>query len=563
MNQFSDSHTEFVRGLPREARPNEWVAIDTEFFGQDENRLHIPHGKFACLSVSYGSGETFLVEDEKDIKDSIAKISLGHWIMHNAAYDIRQLRRFVDIEQRPVWDTMLVEKGLWSGWYDDFALGDLSRRWLKTPIDKSLRSQFGSSGQMNEDLRVYSSMDALATVLVARAQYAYLMREEISMRHYWEIDEPCMWAIICMPPAQIDVDGWLKLASYHEKVGLQVQKELGINVASAKQVTELLAKNGIYVKGTNKKDVLLPLVRKLVYSNADGAKLVEKIIKARIYRKAASAYGKKWVDENVESGGLIHGDFWTIGARSSRMACSRPNLQNIPTRDLPMFRRLFTSLNGRMLIADAWQQEICVLAQRSGDKELGRALSEKRDLHQETADDFSISRREGKDINLGLGYGMSAQGLATRVGITLEEAERGIERRNERYREVKDWGDRMKHHAMVQDYVETSMGRRLWINRYDYQHDRHAINLPIQGTAAEHTKLWFVLCHRLSKERRIPFRIPLVVHDEIVADVPPSEVNAWSRALTECGTESGSQVLDGFQMTIGVKEGDNWGAKQV
>ena len=98
--------------LPREAKDGEWVSIDIEMYGQEKARLHRPHGVFACISISYGARETYLVEDVQDMRESLRRIRRGQWVLQNAAYDIRQLRRFVDIPQRPVWDTMLVEQGL-------------------------------------------------------------------------------------------------------------------------------------------------------------------------------------------------------------------------------------------------------------------------------------------------------------------------------------------------------------------------------------------------------------------------------------------------------------------
>ena len=554
----------YVRGLPREARDGEWISLDLEMFSQQEGRLHRPHGSFACLSISFGD-ESFLVEDVHDLQECFKRLQAGRWVFHNAAYDIRQLRALVDIKQRPVWDTMLMEAGLFSGWYDKFSLEDTYRRWTGNVISKELRDQFGKRSTLTDDMRNYAMKDASATLEVALAQDAYLSKETISSKHYWTVDEPCLWAVIDMPPAKIDVDGWLKLAEYHEATGLKIQGELGFNVYSHTQTKAALKKSGIFVRNTNRKDTLAPLAKKLL---AGGEKsksdLVQRIVDARVFRKAASTYGKDWVDKHVEPGGLVYGDYWTIGARSSRMACSNPNLQNIPTRELPIFRRLFISQfeDGVISVADGWQQEVCIMAWFSGDKNLGQALKERRDLHQETANDFGLSRRDGKDINLGLGYGMSAQGLASRTGITLKEAERGIEIRNKRYADVMNWGEKQRRAAFAQDYVETSLGRRLWINRYDKQWERHAINLPIQGTAAEHTKLWFVLCHEFCKSQGIPFRIPLVVHDELVADILRTEGEVWKTLLSEAGIQSGSVVVPGFTMQTKVKSGVSWGVKE-
>ena len=570
---MSTENVSYVKGLPlRDAYEGELVALDLEMFSQSEGRLHRPHGTFACLSVSFERGldgtdlaqHNYLIEEVHDLRELLHRIRLGKWVFHNAGYDIRQLRRFVDIPQRSVWDTMLIEAGLFSGWYDSYGLADLYRRWTGNVISKELQSEFGKVSTLSDQLRAYAIRDSRSTLEIAVAQNAYISSQGFSIKHYSLIDEPCMWAIMDMSPARIDVDGWLKLAEFHEAEGLRIQEELGFNVYSHTQTKAALKSAGIIVRSTNRKDVLGPTTRKLRAEGKNtGADYLQKVIDARVFRKAASTYGKEWVDQHVEEGGLVYGDFWTIGARSSRMACSNPNLQNIPTRELPIFRKLFISRfdKGVIHVADCWQQEVCILAWFSEDKNLVAALRERRDLHQETADDFRLSRRDGKDINLGLGYGMSAQGLAKRTGISLNEAEAGITLRKQRYPDVMAWGDRQRKNAFAQDFVETSTGRRLWINRYDRQWERHAINLPIQGTAADHTKLWFVLCHQFSRSERIPFRIPLVVHDELVADVPLGENEQWKGLLASTGALSGKEVVPGMDMSIGVQVGESWGAK--
>ena len=554
-----------IRGLPRPAKKGELVAIDLEMFGQDKNRLHRPHGQFAALSVSYGHRETYQIDDVHDLGEALERIGDGKFVLQNAAYDIRQLRRFTEIKQREIWDTMLVEQGLFSGWYEDFGLEHLARRWLNKVVSKDVRSSFGTRSTMTEEMRRYAARDAAITIRVARAQMKHIEREDLSMWHYWNVDEKAMWAIIDMPPSRINVDGWLKLAKLNERTGLRLQSQIGYNVLSHEVVKKELKDDiGVTVKNTKGKDTLEPLERKL-RGNGEIAKAdyIHKLLDARQYRKAASTYGQKWVDEHVEPGGLVFGDFRTIGARSSRMACSNPNLQNIPVRRGRQFRRLFipTHPRGRIYVADAWQQEVCILAWFSEDPKLTSDLMKGKDLHQQAADDFKLTRRQGKDINLGLGYGMSEWGLAARTGMTRAEARRGIMKRNSRYAAVKAWNDKQYAKAVALEYVETSVGRRLWINQYDRQWERHSINLPIQGSAAEHTKLWLVLCHEYARREGIPFRVPLVIHDELVADVPPGEGRTWRTLLRETGGGAGSTVVPGFKMRAEIVSGTSWGAK--
>jgi DNA polymerase I-like protein with 3'-5' exonuclease and polymerase domains len=552
--------------LPREAKKDEWVAIDIEMYGQDRARLHRPHGTFACISISYSPRETYVVEAVQDMRSALRRIRHGTWVLQNASYDIRQLRRFVDIPQRPIWDTMLVEQGLFSGWYEDFGLEHLARRWLNRVLSKDERSNFGKRSTLTEEMRRYAARDAYVTLQVARAQKAYVDEENLSMKHYWDVDERAMWAVLDMPPSRIDVDGWLKLAGMHEKIGMKMQDEIGFNVLSHEIVKKKIKEEtGEKLKNTKGKDTLEPLERKLRGQGRTGeADFLRHILDTRMYRKAASTYGQKFIDDHVEDGGLVYGDFRVIGTRSGRMSCTNPNLQNIPVRNLPIFRKLFVSQfpRGRMYVADAWQQEVCILAYFSEDRMLKEDLLKGKDLHQQAADDFGLSRRQGKDINLGLGYGMSEWGLASRTGMSMADARRGISKRQRRYGGVSAWNDKQKARAIALEYVETTMGRRVWINQYDRQWERHSINLPIQGTAAEHTKLWLILTHEYCRSQGIPFRVPLVIHDELVADVPPGEGKAWRSILTRTGVDGGAIAVPSFPMRTEIVSGRSWGAKE-
>ena len=182
---------EYKRGLPeRDAYEGELVSCDLEMFSQQEGRLHRPHGTFACLAVTYENGPqpgvrtNCLIEDVHDLRELFRRIHLGKWVFHNAAYDIRQLRRFVDIPQREVWDTMLIEAGLFSGWYDSYKLSDLYRRWTGNVISKELQSEFGRASTLSDALRVYAVRDSCSTLEIAVAQNAYIKSQQLSIKHY-------------------------------------------------------------------------------------------------------------------------------------------------------------------------------------------------------------------------------------------------------------------------------------------------------------------------------------------------------------------------------------------
>ncbi len=553
---------QILRELPREAKPDELVAIDTEFFGQTRARLHRPHGTFAAATFSYGRGQTYLIDKQSELKEAFDRIKKGQWIFHNALYDVRQLRRFVTIEQRPIHDTFLVEKALFGGWYLGFALGDLSRRWLGKPLSKESRSEFSHRDSMTEEMKQYAARDALATHQICMAQIQYIADDDIDMRHYWNVDEPTTWAVMDMPGVRIDVDGWLALAEQNETYAAQMEDALGINTMSPKQVKDAIQTEiGETIPNTNASETLRPLLTTLERRGSSRpATLVRNILEAKRFRKLASTYGTRWIDTHVEEGDLVFPDWKVIGTETGRMACSSPNLQQIPKRTEGAFRELFIRRNprGRVITADIWNQEVCILASLSGDERLWVDLEGGIDLHQATADDFRVDDRDiGKRINLGLNYGMSAYGVMDLTGMTESEAKRGMRARETRWPGVPLWQRKQRSMADRFEYVETALGRRIWMNLYGDQWERNSSNAPVQGSAADQTKRWLVLLHQAAKANDIPFDVVLVVHDEIVVDTDRSGI--WRRLLTQTGAQSGLDVGIGFPMNVDMEAGPTWG----
>ena len=548
--------------LPPEAKENEFVSLDIEMFGQTKARLHRPHGTFACISISFGRGRTYQIRDQSDLAPALHRIRRGKWITHNGLYDIRQLRRFVTIEQRPIHDTFLVEKALFGGWYLGFALGDLARRWLGSPLSKEARSSFSTRTKMTNEMAQYAARDALATYQICMSQIQYIDDEDVDMHHYWTVDEPATWAVMDMPGVRIDVDGWVALAKQNETYAAQMEDALGINTMSPKQVKDAIQTEvGETIPNTNASETLRPLLSTLERAGRNRpASLVRNILEAKRFRKLASTYGTRWIDTHVEEGDLVFPDWKVIGAETGRMACSSPNLQQIPKRTEGAFRELFIRRNprGRVITADIWNQEVCILASLSKDENLWIDLESGTDIHAATAKDFKVDDREiGKRINFGLLYGMSEYGLMDITGMTESEARRGMRARETRWPGIPLWQKRMRSTANRFEYVPTAMGRRIWMNLYGDQWERNASNAPVQGSAADQTKRWLVLLHEAAKANDIPFDVVLVVHDEVVVDTDRSGI--WRRLLTQTGAQSGLDAGITFPMNVDMKAGPTWG----
>ena len=217
-----------------------------------------------------------------------------------------------------------------------------------------------------------------------------------------------------------------------------------------------------------------------------------------------------------------------------------------------------------MLVSDANQQEVRLAAALSGDKVLLQQLAAGEDLHQVTADLFGVDRDKGKSINLALNYGMSAYGLENRLGLTEEQADAGIAARRSKYKVQAAWQDGIVRKAQKNLKVRSLSGRPIWINPY-LQHDgwrRNAMNGPVQGSAADHTKLAFVNMHQICADEGIPFRTNLVVHDEMAVDVPAGLMVKYRQAMNDAWYEAGKTLAPGVELPIEMASGANWGCKK-
>lgn len=551
-----------IQGLPPEVPSKTWVALDTEVFGH-EGRLHRPNGTFACLSMALPDDKVYQITDQNDVPEALTRLKNASWIMQNAMYDIRQLRRWAPIPQRRIWDTMLMEQDMFGGLYTFFALDDLTRRWLGLHLDKSIRDQFPGAKKMTKPMAEYAATDSLLTRRVALAQKAWQQEEDETMRCYWEIDELAMWAIMDMGPVQVDVDAWLKAAAEFKAQGMELEQQLGINTKSPIQVKKAIKTNvGVAVKSTDKTDVLAPLRDSLEEGSKERA-FMDHLLRARTYRDASSKYGAGWIEKNVEPGGLVYAGWRVTGAETGRMSCREPNLQNIPTRDMPIFRSFFIAGAGkRMIVGDVSQQEPRISAWFTKDENLLKAVRDDR-VYPNVAELMGVPtwpKKDVKAVTLGSMYGLTEHGMETKYGIPKDEGKKKLQKFFNTFRGVRVWITTTRIHGERIGYVRTATGRRCWLNPYSYQAKNNAINSPIQGTAADMTKLSLVVSHKESPLQGLPFSVRMVIHDEKVS-VAPEPGDAFERLEMDSWIEAGRRVIPGVPIETKVYIGSHWGAK--
>jgi len=263
--------------------------------------------------------------------------------------------------------------------------------------------------------------------------------------------------------------------------------------------------------------------------------VVDRILKYRELSKLKGTYVDPLPKLVHPKTGRVHTRFHQTATATGRLSSSDPNLQNIPIRGDwgPRIRRAFVAGEGMLLVvADYSQIELRVLAHLSGDENLIRIFQEGHDVHAATArwifgteEVDGAMRRAAKTVNFGVLYGMSAHSLAQTLGIEYDEAAGFIARYFESFPKVREYFDRLLEEARERGYVETLFGRRRYVpdlgsrnRRAREAAERIAVNMPIQGTAADLIKLAMV---KLAPELEAQgARLLLQVHDELVIEAP-------------------------------------------
>jgi DNA polymerase-1 len=272
--------------------------------------------------------------------------------------------------------------------------------------------------------------------------------------------------------------------------------------------------------------------------------------------------------------GRVHTSFSQATAVTGRLSSNEPNLQNIPIRTAEgrRIREAFVAPPGSLIVsADYSQIELRIMAHLSQDESLLRAFAQGMDVHRATASEvFGVppaevsaeQRRYAKTINFGLIYGMSAFGLAAQLGIERDAARNWIERYFARYPGVKRYMDDTRAQAKAQGFVETVLGRRLWLPEINSPNgprrgaaERQAINAPLQGTAADIVKLAMVAVQGWLDARGLASKLVLQVHDELVLEVPEGELDAIRAELPRL--MAGVIALD-VPLLAEVGAGPNW-----
>jgi DNA polymerase-1 len=344
---------------------------------------------------------------------------------------------------------------------------------------------------------------------------------------------------------KVGADCEAKVKEIHRLAGTE------FNVGSNPQLAEVLYKKlelPVLKRGKTGPSTDQEVLEKL----AEKHDLPRAIIEYRSLSKLKSTY-LDTLPDLVAKDGRLHTTFHQAATATGRLSSSDPNLQNIPVRtELGLeIRRAFIAEEGHQIVsADYSQIELRLLAHIAEDPVLIDAFARDEDIHSRTAAEiFGVAqdqvtrdqRRVAKTVNFGIAYGLSPYGLSTRLNIPEEEARDIIERYFTRYAGIKRYLEETVRVAREKGYVETLFGRRRPMgdlrakNRQVVQAaERAAINMPIQGTAADLIKKAMLVVDEELEKQGLRTQMLLQVHDELLFEAPESEVEAVKELSRRC-----------------------------
>jgi len=524
-------------------------------------------------------------------------------IGQNIKYDILIMQNY-GINISPIDDTMLFSYLLHAGEHGQ-GMDELAQRYLGIkPISYDEVTGTGKARKNFAEVEIekataYAAEDADITLRLWEF-FKPQVAEQKLLTLYETIERPLVPVLTQMETsgikidvarlAELSKDFGQRMAEYEREIYALAGREF--NVASPKQLGEILfdemkleggkksEKSGAYGTGV---EVLEELAE-------EGHQLPQKVLDWRGLAKLKSTYTDSLPAQINPKTGRIHTNFAMAIASTGRLSSNDPNLQNIPIRSVEgkKIRECFIAEKGNVLLsADYSQIELRLLAHMADVPELKEAFKNGDDIHAITASQMfgvpvadvnSDLRRKAKTINFGIIYGISAHGLATRLGISRTEASAYIERYFAQYSGIRDYMEACKAFAREHGYVETLFGRRCHTPAINDKNgarrqfgERAAINAPLQGTAADIIKRAMVSIGKRQEElgirenihasSLIPHaRLLLQVHDELVFEVAEDAVEDAKKIIKPAMENAVNIANISVPLTVEIGAGKNWGA---
>ena len=348
------------------------------------------------------------------------------------------------------------------------------------------------------------------------------------------------------------------------------------NLSSPKQLGDILfEKLKLISKPKKTKTGQYATSEEILSELAPKHKIVANVLEYRQLQKLQSTYIDALPKEVNSTTGRVHTTYMQAVTATGRLSSNNPNLQNIPIRTErgQQIRKAFVPRNEdyTLLSADYSQIELRVIAALSREKNMIEAFLQNQDIHRSTAakvfnvDIQSVTREQrshAKTVNFGIIYGVSAFGLSNQTELSRTESKELIDTYYQTYPQLKVFIDKQIHFARENRYVETILGRRRYLPDINSRNqvvrgaaERNAVNAPIQGSAADIIKIAMINIYNLLKDNKLKTKMLLLVHDELIFDVPKNELD-FVKPLIKKTMEEAYQFAVPLVVDLGV--GKNW-----
>jgi len=570
------------------------ISFDTETTGIDANDAEL-----VGLSFCWIQGDAHYIPLPAD-QDETNKILSRFkplfdrkditWVGQNIKYDLLMLKWYGIEPQGNLWDTMLAN-------YVTEPEGKrnmdaLSVKYLQyQPV--SIETLIGKKGKDQKTMRdvpvdqvkEYAAEDADITLQLKHAFNPMLDKEDVR-NIFEEIENPLVPVLVDMEYEGVGIDNNF-LKAYSKELEQDILKAeeavylhagVRFNLGSPKQLGEVLfdlmkiegggkkTKTGQYATG---EEILV----KLQHKHA----IIEDILTYRQLSKLKSTYIDALPLLINRKTGRLHTSFNQTVAVTGRLSSNNPNLQNIPIRTdrgREIRKAFVPRADGWYLVsADYSQIELRIIAALSGDEGMISAFQAGKDIHTATAakvfgvEEADVNfdmRRKAKGVNFGIIYGQSAFGLSETLGISRSEAKTTIDNYFTQYPGIKQYMDENIQRAREHQFAQTFLGRKRWLRDILSANatvrgfaERNAINMPIQGTAADMIKLAMIAVQKELKSHKLQTKMVLQVHDELIFDVPESELE-MVKALIKTQMEGAMELPNGVPVLAEAGSGLNW-----
>ncbi len=445
---------------------------------------------------------------------------------------------------------------------------------------KPVKMECGELSEFYESEKEY--VDSAAIIESLSLKLSASIKENCQESLLSDIEIPLARVLASMEKEGFSVDR-VGLESYNDKIGSGLEESLKkvyelagceFNLNSPKQLSDVLfSEDKLNLPHGKKTKSGYSTNADVLESLRDKHPIINEILNYRALQKLKSTYCEGLL-KVIDNDGRIHSTLNQTETRTGRISSAEPNLQNIPVRTEQgrELRRFFNAKDGFVLVdADYSQIELRVLAALASDKNMIEAFISGADIHSITASQVlgvpleevtSNDRRKAKAVNFGIVYGIGAFSLSQDIGTSVVEADRYIKGYLANYSGVAAFMENSKKSAKEKGYAETYFGRRRYLPELNESNairrgfgERVAMNMPIQGTAADIIKIAMIQVYERLKAECPEAKLIMQVHDELIIEAPEKD----AQMVTELLKNTMENACDlSVPLTVEVACGKTW-----